>query len=229
MKTALITAATKGLGKTIALHLAELGWNIAMHYFNSEKEALKLYNYLEKKYPNQEFGLFQVDLQDPIAAEQLVPETIKLMPSLDLLINNAAIIRESPLLQSPFDLIEKTMQLNYIAPIILTRDFARLLPQGSIINMHDMHKSKNNPNYAAYVLSKDGLANLTKLAASEFSPNISVNSISFGTQASEIEHLNDSNEDVYFLKSKSAEKVLSTIDSILANKQLTGQIISCDI
>lgn len=229
MKTALITGSAKLIGKAIAFHLAEKGWNLAIHYNNSEDEAVKLYNKLSAKYPKQEFNIFQADLQNPLAAERLIPEVNRVMPSLCLLINNASVFEKAPLLASPFDLIERTMQVNYIAPILLSRDFGRLINEGNIINITNNRIIGNKADYTAYTLSKNGLWDLTKMTALEFAPNIRVNSITLGTLIpSEGEKADKIAEKNAKLKDVDCTEALQTIDFILENGHLTGQQIFCD-
>ncbi|MFV0522616.1 MAG: SDR family oxidoreductase [Mangrovibacterium sp.] len=231
-KTALITGAAKRIGKEIALHLAAEGWNIAIHYNKSEKEATELYKSLCIKYPEQEFDLFQADLQNPLAAERLVPEVCKVMPKLSLLINNASIFIQSSLLNSPFDLIEQTMQINYIAPMLLTRDFGRCVEHGNVINLNDTRITGNKADYAAYTLSKKGLWELTKMAALEFAPQIRVNSIALGTiippEGKGEDYLNKLAEKIPMNENASVSEVLKTLNFILASNHLTGQQIFCD-
>lgn len=230
--TALITGAAKRIGQALAIHLAEKGWNVAIHYNRSEKEALKLYHELATKHPQQEFGLFQADLQNPLASEQLIPEVSRVMPELRLLINNASVFVEAPLLNSPFDLIERTMRINYIAPILLSRDFARHADEGNIINLNDTRITGNKADYAAYTLSKKALWELTKMAALEFAPNIRVNSIALGTiippEGAADAHLNEVAAKVPLHETASMSEVLNTLDFILSSSHLTGQQIFCD-
>jgi NAD(P)-dependent dehydrogenase (short-subunit alcohol dehydrogenase family) len=71
-KTALITGSAKRLGKEMAIHLASLGWNIAIHYNRSESEAKLFRDQLTAGYPDQQFELFQVDLGQLIEVERLI-------------------------------------------------------------------------------------------------------------------------------------------------------------
>ncbi|MFV0365132.1 MAG: SDR family oxidoreductase [Mangrovibacterium sp.] len=232
MSTALITGAAKRIGRTIAVHLAQKGWNIAIHYNQSEKAALKLYGELCAAHPEQEFGLFQADLLNPLAAERLIPEVNKVMPNLSLLINNASVFEQSSILNSPFDLIERTMQINLVAPTLLTRDFGRHVVEGNIININDSRITGNKSDYAAFTLSKKGLWELTKMAALEFAPHIRVNSVTLGTiippKGSPEEYLEDLASKLPLNETASIEEVLKTIDFILESKHLTGQQIFCD-
>ncbi len=231
-KTALITGAAKRLGKELVLHLAAEGWNIAIHYHKSKDDAFSLYKLLKETYPNQEFDLFQANLANPLAAEELIPKIIQTMPRLSLLINNASTFEQSSLLNSPFDLIEQSTQINYIAPLILSRDFARHAESGNIINLSDTRVTANKSDYAVYTLAKKALWELTKMSALEFAPNFRVNSLALGTiiprSSQGNDYLDKLTKKLPLHETASVKSVLKTVDFILANKHITGQQIFCD-
>ncbi len=228
-QSALITGGAKKNGKELVLHLAKVGWNVAIHYYKSEKDAIELYKYLCKKYPAQNFELFQSDLRNPLAAEALIPEIIKLMPNLSLLINSASIFKQARIQESPFDLVDKTAMVNFVAPFLLMRDFARNIEKGNIINLTNTIFSNNKSDYAVYTLSKKLLWELTQMAASEFAPNIRVNAISFEMLISledKTRHNNLVENDLD--KFKLTENLMQTVQFIIKNEQINGQQIFCN-
>ncbi len=231
-QTALITGAARRIGMEVALHLASKGWNLALHYNTSNRPAKQLQEELQKSYPGQEFILFQSDLQNPFAVEELVPQVIEIFGGLDLLINNAAVFEPSTIKETHFDLLDREMMINYRAPFLLIRDFARLSEKGVIINFVDTRITSSLSDYAAYSLSKKALWELTKMAALEFAPAIRVNAIAPGAILSPEDH-----DESYLWKLArrtpmkrpgGVEPILKSLDFILENSHLTGQLLFCD-
>ncbi len=231
-KTALITGAARRVGKAMALHLASQGWNIAIHYNSSDAEARLLVDELISVYPKQQFELFKADLNLPEEVELLIPQVIQKMKSLDLLINNASVFEPAKLGGTTTGFLDRQMNVNFKAPFILTRNFAQLLKSGVIVNFVDTRIVTNQSNFAAYSISKKALWELTKMAALEFGPDIRVNAIAPGLTLPPEEKGED-----YLLKlaEKIAMKspggldpILKSLDYILNNDYLTGQLLFCD-
>lgn len=231
-QTALITGSARRIGKGIALHLASRGWNLALHYNTSNRAAERLQAELQKEYPEQEFVLFQSDLQNPFAVEQLVGGIIGVFGELNLLINNAAIFEASTIKESHFDLLDRLMMVNYRAPFLLTRDFARKVGSGIIVNMVDTRITTSQSDYAAYSLSKKALWELTKLAAYELAPAIRVNAIAPGVtlppEDKDESYLWNLARRIPMKKPGGIEPILKSLDYILDNDHLTGQLLFCD-
>jgi len=89
LQTALVTGAGKRLGRAVALHLAEQGYNIAIHYHGSKPEAMSTAQAIYKKGVRCE--LFSADLSDERSVSELLPKVYKAFPNLSLLINSASI------------------------------------------------------------------------------------------------------------------------------------------
>jgi len=231
-QTALITGAAKRIGRAIAEHLASEGWNLALHYHSSEKAAKHLQDELQKLYPEQTFILFQSNLQNPFAVEKLIPEVIREFDSLDMLINNASAFEEGLITETAFDLLDRMMMVNFRAPFLLIRDFARLSGKGQIINMVDTRITRNEPNYAAYSISKKALWGITKMAAIEFAPDIRVNAIAPGAtlppEDKPEQYLWQIAEKIPMKKAGGLEPIIKSLDYILSNEHLTGQLLFCD-
>ncbi len=231
-KTALITGASRRIGKAMALHLAAQGWNIVIHYNTSKGEALELSSTLSEKYPKQEFPVIKADLMYEGEVEKLIPAALKAVVSIGLLVNNASVFDKGSIEGSNMGLYNSQFQVNLKAPFILTRDFAKLCKKGSIINMVDTRVTQNKSNYAAYSLSKKGLWELTKMAALEFSPEIRVNAIAPGVSLAPEEedesYLLKLAEEIPMKKPGGAAPILKSLDYILENDFLTGQLLFAD-
>jgi len=231
-KTALITGGAKRIGKAVALHLAEAGWNVAIHYNLSAESAKELAGLLAKKYPNQRFETFGSNLMSNAETQKLLPSVIEAMGKPSLLINNASVFEPKSFKGTSVDFFDEQMNVNFKAPFILTRDFANLCGEGSIINFTDTRITTNKSNFAAYTLAKKALWEMTKMAAFEFGPKIRVNAIAPGLTLAPAEkgedYLRDLSRHIPMQRPGGLEPILKSLDYILTNDYLTGQLLFCD-
>lgn len=231
-KTALITGAAKRVGKAMASHLANQGWNIAIHYNNSAAEAELFRSELSGKFPKQKFEVFKADLNSSEEVEMLLPQVILTMGNLELLINNASVFEQAWLRNTPTELLNRQMNVNFRAPFMLTRDFATLIKHGIIINFTDTRIVTNKSNFAAYSISKKALWELTQMAALEFGPDIRVNAIAPGLtlppEEKGEEYLWKLAGNIPMKRPGGLEPILKSLDFILNNDYLTGQLLFCD-
>jgi NAD(P)-dependent dehydrogenase (short-subunit alcohol dehydrogenase family) len=231
-KTVLITGAAKRVGKAMTLHLANLGWNVAIHYNTSESEAILFQKQLLNDYPNQKFVLFKADLNKVEEVEELLPKVIETIGSPDLLINNASVFEPSTIAKTTSEFFDRQMNVNFRAPFILSRNFAQQIKHGVIINFVDTRVVNNQSKFAAYSLSKKALWELTKMAALEFGPNIRVNAIAPGLTLPPEEKGEDYlwklAQNIAMKRPGGLEPILKSLDYILENDYLTGQLLFCD-
>lgn len=231
-KTALITGAAKRLGKEMTLHLASCGWNVAIHYNSSENEAISFRDELDKSYPDQRFELFRADLSQSGEVEQLIGKVTETLGTIDLLINNASVFEPLLFAKTTTEFLDRQMNVNFRAPFILTRNFANICKNGIIINFIDTRIVSNKSNYAAYTLSKKVLWEMTKMAALEFGPNIRINAIAPGLTLPPEEKGEDYlwklSENIAMKRPGGLEPILKSLDYILNNDYLTGQLLFCD-
>lgn len=231
-KTALITGSAKRIGNELALHLAKQSWSLALHYNTSKGEAMALRDYLKALYPNQVFKVFCCDLSDELACESLISEVSDELGQIDLLINNASVFTPASIRDTSLDLINEQMNINFKAPFILMRDFANICKRGVIVNFLDTRISKYASDYAAYSLSKVALSHLTQMGALEFGPDIRVNGIAPGSTIAPpnaaANYLEDRAAKTPMKKPGGMQPILKSLDYILDNDFLTGQILYCD-
>lgn len=231
-QTALITGASKRIGKAITEHLAEKGWNVAIHFNSSEKSAKELVTFLSKKYPQQKFALFQTNLAEISEIQKLIQKVISEFGKIDLLINNASIFDASYIKETSVELFDSQFNVNLKAPFFLVRDFANLCKSGNIINFVDTRVISNKSNFAAYSLSKKALWELTKMAALEFAPLIRVNAIAPGVTLppddKDKKYLLELAKNIPMKKPGGLEPIIRSLDFILDNDHLTGQLLFAD-
>ncbi len=189
-KVILITGAARRLGRALALHLAEEGNAIALHYHSSQEDAKNLLELLEKK--GARAALFKADLRKVRQIEAMVQKVIKHFGHIDVLINNASIFFATPfgkIREKEWDLFIET---NLKGPFFCTQAVSRYLGKQKkgrelkIINILDSSGPKTRGNYLPYWISKTGLSAMTETLAKIFSPTtakgtaISVNAIAPG-------------------------------------------------
>ena len=232
MKTALITGASKRIGKSVAEHLAEKGWNIIIHFNSSETPAKQLSQALSSKFPNQTFSTIKANLSVEKEVAELIPKAINEFGEFQLLINNASVFNPGYLKNTTLNLFENQINTNLKAPFFLMRDFANHCKKGDIINFVDTRITSNKSDFAAYSLSKKALWELTKMAALEFAPSIRVNAIAPGVTLSPADkdknYLNNLASKIPMKKPGGVEPILKSINYILENNHLTGQLLFAD-
>ncbi len=231
-QTALITGASKRIGKAIAQHLAEGGWNVLVHFNSSSEAAELLVTELSAKFPAQRFQTVQADLSNINEVVDLIPKMISGFGTFDLLINNASVFDKGYFQETTVELFDSQLNVNLKAPFFLMRDFSNFCKKGNIINFVDTRITTNKSNFAAYSLSKKGLWDLTQMAALEFAPGIRVNAIAPGVTlapADEDEnYLENLAKNIPMKRPGGLEPILKSIDYILDNEYLTGQLLFAD-
>ena len=181
-KTAIITGASRGIGKAIALKFAEQGANIAFTHISSEESSKVLEEELNS------FGItskgFKSDASDFDSSQQLAVDVMEKFGSIDILINNAGITKDNLLMRMSEEDYDRVMEVNMKSIFNLTKAVLRpMLKQrsGSIINMSSVVGIKGNAGQANYSASKAAIIGFSKSTALELgSRNIRCNVIAPG-------------------------------------------------
>lgn len=177
-QVALVTAGARRLGKEACLKLASLGYDIALHFKSSQKEAEETAGLIRKM--GRRCQLFPADLFKTSDTETLISSVLKEMKELSVLVNNASIWIPSDFQESSAQDLQENMLIHVVAPYLLSRDFSKKCKQGQIINIIDANVGKDSTHFFPYLLSKKSLFNLTAMLAVELAPNFRVNAIAPG-------------------------------------------------
>ena len=229
-KSALVTGSAKRIGKAIALHLAESGFDIALHYNTSRSEVEETANEIKNK--GQSCVLFQSDLSNINNVLTLIDKVKEPFPSLSLLINNASIFEKRSFMETDLNFFENYFNVNFKAPFFLSQDFAKTFQKGNIINLLDTNITRDRTKYFAYNLTKKMLYEFTKMAAVELAPDIRVNAIApspiLPPSDKEKEFLERSLKSIPLKKWGSIQNIIQSMDFLLENDYVTGQCIFTD-
>lgn len=181
-KTVIITGATRGIGKGVALKLAEQGANIAFTYVSSKEKADALEQ--ELLLLGVKAKAFKSDASIMSEAESLVKEVNETFGSIDVLVNNAGITKDNLLMRMSEEDFDRVLEVNLKSIFNMTKSVQRtMLKQrsGSIINMTSVVGVKGNAGQSNYAASKAGVIGFTKSIALELgSRNIRCNAIAPG-------------------------------------------------
>ena len=182
-KSALITGATRGIGKGIAETFAKNGCNIAFTFASSVEKAKAFEAELTEKYGVKAKG-YQSNAADFTQSEELAKNVIADFNRIDILINNAGITRDGLMLRMSEEQWDEVINTNLKSAFNLTKSFLRHFmgnKTGSIINMTSVVGVTGNAGQANYAASKAGMIGFTKSIAKELgSRNIRCNAVAPG-------------------------------------------------
>ncbi|RJF72929.1 3-oxoacyl-[acyl-carrier-protein] reductase [Deinococcus cavernae] len=181
-KVALVTGSSRGLGKAMALKLAQDGFAVAVHYGRNQAEAEKVA--AEITAAGGQADVFGADLSQPANAGKLVDEVIARMGRLDVLVNNAGITRDTLAIRMKDEDWDAVIQTNLSSAFTACRSAIKHMMKnrsGRIVNVSSVVALAGNPGQANYIASKAGLIGLTKALAKEYGGRgITVNAIAPG-------------------------------------------------
>ena len=230
-KNLLITGAATRVGKAIALHFAEKGWNIALHYFQSLSKAKELKKIIEQNWVK--VALIKADLKNPKQVETIIPLAKKKLGAIDCLINNAALFEKDDISNFTTKKWNDHFNINLLAPAILTKQFAKQTSKktvSNIINIIDQRIFNLTPFFMSYTISKSGLQTLTQTMAMRLGPNIKVNAIAPGptikSKRQTDRHFRNQVKSTLLKKSVRLEDICDTVEFLINNNSITGQILS---
>ncbi|CAC7986191.1 3-oxoacyl-[acyl-carrier-protein] reductase [Staphylococcus aureus] len=181
-KSALVTGASRGIGRSIALQLAEEGYNVAVNYAGSKEKAEAVVEEIKAK--GVDSFAIQANVADADEVKAMIKEVVSQLGSLDVLVNNAGITRDNLLMRMKEQEWDDVIDTNLKGVFnCIQKATPQMLRQrsGAIINLSSVVGAVGNPGQANYVATKAGVIGLTKSAARELaSRGITVNAVAPG-------------------------------------------------
>ena len=180
-KTAVVTGASKGIGASIAEHLAAEGAQVVVNYASSKSGADAVVGRIQKK--GGKAVAVQADVSKPVEIERLFNETRKAYGGLDILVNNAGVYEFSPLEGVTPEHFHKQFDLNVLGLLLATREGAKLMDGkgGSVINISSIVGQMPVATAAVYSATKAAVDAITVALSKELGPKqIRVNSLNPG-------------------------------------------------
>lgn len=228
-KAALITGGATRLGRHFAENLADAGYDIALHVNSSYQEAEVVAEGIRAK--GRECEIFLCNfLTDDL--ETLIRAVKQRFPGFNLLLNSASVYQPAPIGATDLALLETQFRVNLFTPLLLTRYFAHVTQEGQVINIIDNKIAYHQYPYAAYLLSKKGLADMTRMAALEFAPHIRINGIAPGVVLPAAQRISDyiewRIEAIPVNHQGKPTHLVQALHYLLNNAFVTGQILFVD-
>ena len=180
-KVAIVTGASSGIGKAIALRLAQDGADVALNYAGNESGAHAVAKEIEA------LGRRAMTVQADVSVGRQVEDMVELVAGawggLDLMVNNAGVVRRGGLLEITEEMWDTVLDVNLKGVFLCCQSAARwMMPRGSgaIVNIASMRGVEGGSNSCHYAAAKAGVIALTKTLARELAPNIRVNAVAPG-------------------------------------------------
>lgn len=239
----LVTGAARRLGREIALALAAGGWRVAVHYRNSEEDALKTVADCARLAGDA--ACFRLDLDDEAAVRGLLPQVVKHFGQVDAVVNNASVFEHDSAASFSFAALEKHLRSNTGAAILLAQALhahvterqaagsaAEQPGRFAVVNLLDQKLWNQNPDFFSYTLSKAALEAATTMLAIALAPLLRVVGVAPGLTLTSHLLSKEKFEALHKLsplgRSSSPADVAATVKFALENTSLTGTTLLVD-
>lgn len=236
--TAIVTGGTRGIGRAICLELARQGCNIAFNYTRSNAHAASLVSEISEL--GSRSLSFQLSVTDQAAVQDMVQDVQKRFGSIDFLVNNAGIIRDTLILRMKEQDWDDVVDINLKGAFNMSKTVAPIMMKarkGSILNITSvsgLHGMSGQVNYAA---SKAGMIGLTKALAKELAGrNVTVNALALGfidtdmTKKLDEKYKTTLLQNIPLKRFGNAEEIAAITAFLLSKnaRYITGQVIQID-
>ncbi|MEW4193431.1 3-oxoacyl-[acyl-carrier-protein] reductase [Bacillus altitudinis] len=237
-KTAVVTGASRGIGRSIAIDLAKKGANVVVNYSGNEAKANEVVD--EIKALGQQAFAVKADVSNAEEVQELMKQAVDTFGSIDILVNNAGITKDNLLMRMKENEWDDVININLKGVFNCTKAVTRQMMKqrsGRIINVASVVGVCGNPGQANYVAAKAGVIGLTKTTAKELaSRHITVNAVAPGFISTDMTDKLDENVQTEMLKQIplarfGAPEDISNVVVFLASEgagYITGQTIQVD-
>lgn len=219
-KVALVTGASRGIGRTICLTLAKKGYSIIGTYNNSKDKAITLEEELKKL--NTDCLILKCDISNELEVKQLVTDSLKKFGKIDCLCNNAGIAIDSLFRDKTVENFKKTLNVNLIGTFLVSKYVGEEMVRngrGKIVNISSTNGINTYfPMCLDYDASKAGINSLTHNLAMQFAPCVNVNAIAPGfiktqseTELMDEEYIKNEEEKIFLRRGGTEQDVANLV------------------
>lgn len=237
-RVALVTGASKGIGRACAIRLAQDGITVVVNYSSSDAAAEEVVNTIKAN--GGDAMAYKADVSDPAAVKEMVRSIAKTYGQIDILVNNAGIVRDEYLMMLTQENLDKCLDLNvkgyfYCAQQVATKMFRK--KSGIIINMSSVSSKMALAGQSVYSATKGAVNSMTQTMAKELAPyGIRVNAIAPGFVYTEmVDQLPEEKKEEYLKevpmkRFAQVEEVAEMVSAMCspAFSYVTGQVIVLD-
>lgn len=195
-KTAIVTGASRGIGRSIAKRLAADGFAVVVNYSGNADQAQDVVNEIRKT--GAKAHAIKADVSDPEQVSRLFEQTIETFGSVDVVVNNAGIMPLSTIANCDVETFDRVIAVNLRGTFLVLAQAAKHLSEGGrIIAFSSSVLAKAFPTYGPYIASKAGVEGLVRVLANKLrGRGITVNAVAPGPTGTDL-----------FLKGKTAEQI----------------------
>ena len=240
MRTVLVTGAAKRLGRSIALALASAGWQVAVHYRSSERDAIETVASCADL--TSASAHFDADFEDEAAVRALLPRVIERFGSVHAVVNSASMFEHDNVHSFGFAALDRHLRSNTGAPVLLAQALHQHVQDraaageadahGVVVNLLDQKLWNQNPDFMSYTLSKAALEAAGTMLAMALAPRVRVVGVAPGLTLTSHMLSDEKFAQLHALsplgRSSTPEDVAATVRFALDNRSITGTTLLVD-
>ena len=223
----LVTGSNRGIGRSTIIEFAKAGLDVVINYCHHKEEAYELKDYVESNY-NVRCLVVKCDVSKEDEVIEMINEIVDYFGSLDILVNNASVCRDSLLMDKDIDSFRRILDVNLIGTYLCSKYAVKIMldnGSGSIINVSSTNALDTYyPESCDYDASKAGVISLTHNLAREFSPYIRVNCVCPGwvntdmNKELSVEQVHEEEKNILLKRFADPEEIAKVIVFLASNK-----------
>ena len=226
-KVVLVTGSNRGIGKSTIIEFAKAGLDVVINYCHHKEEAYELKEYVENNY-NVRCLVVKCDVSKEDEVIEMINEIVDYFGSLDILVNNASVCKDSLLMDKDVESFRRILDVNLIGTYLCSKYAGKVMldnGSGSIINVSSTNAIDTYyPESCDYDASKAGVISLTHNLAREFSPYIRVNCVCPGwvntdmNKELSLEQVHEEEKNILLKRFADPEEIAKVIIFLASNK-----------